>query len=189
MSGNIVTNYYCGKKQEYLKGGIAMAIFSWHDGEVPVDILIKQVYGLIFVNDGRLLLRTEEESGKTRFSLAGGRPEPSDDGIEGTVRRELIEEVNVTIKQPIIVGYQRVDEEDGTPPFAQVRMTALIDTIGEVRPDPDTGRIYGRFLTSPLKAGELLNWGDVGYSQIKTAMQIATESLGISCFGDNEEYI
>jgi ADP-ribose pyrophosphatase YjhB (NUDIX family) len=172
-----------------LKGDFTMAIFTWHDGEVPEGMVTKQVYGLIFTQDGRLLLRTEEKSEKTKYSLAGGRPESFDDGIEGTVRRELVEEVNVTIHKPIIVGYQRVDEEDGTPPFAQVRMTALIDKIGEVRPDPDTGRTYGRFLTTPLKAAKLLNWSEVGDSQINTAMRIASEALGIKSFADADEYI
>jgi len=166
-----------------------MAKFSWHEGEVPEWMQIKQVYGLVFTNDGRLLLLTEEKEGKTKYSLAGGRPESYDDGIEGTVRRELVEEINVTINTPVIVGYQRVDEEDGTAPFAQVRMVALIDKIGEARPDPDTGRTYGRFLVSPLKAVELLNWGEVGYSQIKTAMSIATNLFGISEFADVDEYI
>jgi hypothetical protein len=37
-----------------------MAIFKWHDGNVPDGMEIKQVYGLIFSNDGRLLLRVEK---------------------------------------------------------------------------------------------------------------------------------
>jgi len=166
-----------------------MAKFTWHNGEVPKGIEIKQVYGLIFSNDGRLLLRVEAKDSEMKYSLAGGHPEIYDEGIEGTVRRELIEEVNIKITTPIIIGYQKVDEEDGTPPFAQVRMTALIDTVGEVRPDTDNGKIYDRLLVSPLKAAELLNWGEVGYSQIKTAMNIATKSLGGTDFAITEEYI
>lgn len=166
-----------------------MAIFSWHDGEVPNEMQIKQVYGLVFTEDGRLLLRTEEKPNGMKYSLAGGRPETFDKSIEETVRRELVEEVNVSMKPPVIVGYQKVDEEDGTPPFAQVRMVALIDEIGEKRPDPDTGRTYGRYLTSPMKAAELLDWGDVGYAQIKTAMKIASASFGINSFSDTEEFV
>ena len=165
-----------------------MAKFTWHNGEVPKGIDITQVYGLIFSNNGRLLLKTEAKDSKTEYSLAGGHPEIFDEGLEGTLRRELIEEVNITITTPIIVGYQKVYEEDGTHPFAQVRMTALIDTIGEVRPDTDNGKIYDRLLVSPLKAAELLNWGDVGYAQIKTAMDIATKSLGVTDFALTEEY-
>jgi ADP-ribose pyrophosphatase YjhB (NUDIX family) len=166
-----------------------VAKFTWYDGEVSEGMQIKQVYGLIFSSDGRLLLRNEVKDNKTEYSLAGGHPEIYDDGIEGTVRRELVEEVNITITKPIIVGYQKVDEEDGTPPFAQVRMTALIDNVGAVRPDPDNDKTYDRFLVSPLKAAELLNWGEVGYSQIKAAMNIAINSFGITDFANTEEYI
>ena len=166
-----------------------MATFTWHDGYVPEGMEIKQVYGLIFSRDGRLLLRVEKEEDKIKYSLAGGRPEVYDDGIEGTLRREIIEEVNITIGAPIIVGYQEVDENDGTPPFAQVRMTALIEQVGEVRPDLDNGKTYDRILVSPLKAIDLLDWGDVGSFQIKKAMCIATEQFGITKFSDKKENI
>lgn len=159
-----------------------MAVFTWHDGALPENIEIKQVYGIIFSKDGRILLRMEG----SEYSLAGGRPEVTDNGIEGTLRRELIEEINVSIDTPYLVGYQLVDEEDSSPLFAQVRMVALIDKINSSRPDPDTGRTYGRFLTSPLKAVELLNWGKVGYLQISSAMEIAKKHFGIENFSDSD---
>jgi ADP-ribose pyrophosphatase YjhB (NUDIX family) len=156
-----------------------MALFSWHGGEVLDGMQIKQVYGLIFSKDGRLLLRVETDGGKTEYSLAGGHPEQNDDGIEGTLRRELKEEVNVEITKPILVGYQEVCEGGGSPAFAQVRMTALIDSVGELRPDTDNGKTYGRLLAPPLKAAELLKWGEVGYLQIREAMNVAVKSFGI----------
>lgn len=124
-----------------------------------------------------------------KYSLPGGHSETNDNGIEGTVRREIIEEVNITITNPVIVGYQEVDEEDGHPHIAQVRMTALINCVGVVRPDLDNGKTYERILVSPYKTIELLGWGDVGYFQIKSAMSIAVKYLGITEFDDKEEYI
>ena len=47
-----------------------MAIFTWHDGAVPENIEIKQVYEMIFSKDGRILLLMEG----SEYSLAGGRP-------------------------------------------------------------------------------------------------------------------
>ena len=64
-----------------------------------------------------------------------------------------------------------MDEEDGTPPYAQVRMAALINKIGKKRPDPDNGKTYDRLLVPPEKAAFLLNWGDVGHQQILAAKQ------------------
>lgn len=59
-----------------------------------------------------------------------------------------------------------MDEENGTPAYAQVRMAALIREIGIKKPDPDNGRIYDRLMVSAEKAAELLNWGDVGTAQV-----------------------
>lgn len=159
-----------------------MAIFSWRDGSVPKEMLITQVYGLIFSDDGRLLLLTDGN----KCSLAGGKPEEQDNDIEETLRRELIEEVNVLIDKPYIVGYQLVDDEDGTEPFAQVRMAALITEIKPSRPDPATGKTFGRVLVSPSRASELLNWGDVGISQVRSAVQIAKKHFNISWTSEEE---
>lgn len=153
-----------------------MAIFYWVDGDVPDNIKITQVYGIIFTEDSRILLCKEGN----KYSLAGGKPEDEDTGIQGTLRRELIEEVNVKINTPHMVGYQLVDEEDGSKPYAQVRMTALIKNIGEKKPDPATGRTYDRVLVPYYEAAELLNWGEVGVKQIESAVKIAQECFGLS---------
>lgn len=63
-----------------------MAIFSWHDGSVPKGTLITQVYGLIFSDDGHLLLLIDGNE----YSLAGGKPENQDKDIEETLKLELI---------------------------------------------------------------------------------------------------
>ena len=170
-------------------GGIEVAIFTWHDGKVPENMEITQVYGLIFSKDGRLLLLVDRSEHGIKYSLPGGQPEVCDLSIEETAIREIKEEMNITIKNPIIIGYQKVDEQNGFVPFAQVRVTGLIDSIGVIRPDIDNGKIYDRLLISPLKAVDLLKWGEVGYSQIKTAMAVATKSFGIVEFTDKEEFI
>lgn len=163
-----------------------MDVFTWVDGEVPRDLPIKQVYGILFTRDGRILLR--KESG--HFSFAGGKPEAFDDGILGTLRRECLEEINTTLTDEIqVVGYQLVNEGNGVPPYAQLRMVAIIDNIGQKKPDPDGGKIYDRLLTSPTKAITLLNWGDVGKKQILSALKIAQNNFGIKEFSDKEEYV
>jgi len=162
-----------------------MGVFTWINGEVPSEIEIKQVYGLIFTKDGRMLLKLEDN----KYSFAGGTPESYDKDKIATLKRELIEEVNTTINEPIMVGYQLVNEGNGTPLYAQVRMAALIDNIGEIKPDPDNGKTYKRVLTSPYRVIELLNWGDVGASQVNAGVKIAKEKLGITTFLDKEEYV
>ena len=167
-----------------------MSIFKWHNGEVPSGIKVTQVYGVIFTKDGRTLLKVEEKSdGRKVYSLAGGTPEDFDLDREATLRRELVEEVNTTIERPVLVGYQEVDEENGKEAYAQVRMTALIEKIGEIKPDPDNGETYQRLLTSPSRAIELLNWGEVGKTLITQAFKIAKKEFNLVNFNDLEEFV
>lgn len=164
-----------------------MAIITWEKGEVPVGMHIRQIYGICFTKDGRVLLRIE----KGKYKLTGGKPENDDVDRVETLKREFLEEANTVIGNPIMVGYQLVDEEDGTEKYAQIRMTALIESIGKPKPDPDRSGewIYGRFLTSPSNAAKLLNWGKVGNDQIHDAFEIAKKEFGIAEENSNDELI
>ena len=167
-----------------------MATFTWNNGEVKEGLEVTQVYGVIFTTDGRVMLRVEDKpNGKRVYSLAGGTPEDYDADRVATLKRELVEEVNTTIFEPILVGYCEVDEENGKPPYAQVRMTAMINEILEKQPDPATGDTYDRLLTTPEKAIELLKWGDSGKLLIEEAVRIAKENLGLTNFVDFDEYV
>lgn len=162
-----------------------MATITWHSGSVPTDIIIKQVYGILFTKDGRILLRIENGE----YQLTGGKPEAFDKDMEQTLKRELMEEINVSISKVYMVGYQLVDEENGTKPYAQVRMAALVDSIGQQQPDPDNGLIYGRYLTTPSKAARLLNWGQVGEKQIFEALEIAKKKFNLTCFSKEDSVL
>ena len=98
-----------------------MAKISWVAESVPEGMAIRQVYCIMLDRDGRVMLRVERKPDRIKYSLAGGRPEVFDNGIEGTCRRELLEEVNTEIETPVYIGYQLVSEENGTPAYAQVR--------------------------------------------------------------------
>ncbi|MCL2621547.1 MAG: NUDIX hydrolase [Firmicutes bacterium] len=158
--------------------------FKWFDGEVPSDIVVRQVSGLVFDKYGRMLLRNAFAEG---YNLGGGRPEPTDTDMEATLRREMLEELNVTIGKPVLVGYQTYEEKGQT--FAQVRMTAIIDEIRELRPDPDTNITWGRLLTHPEKAIKLLNWGETGALKIRAAVKVAKEKLGLKNFLDKDQVV
>lgn len=166
-----------------------MINFTWHRGNVNKNIKITQVYGIIFDSNGRILLKVENKKDRKVYSLAGGKPESFDKDNEDTLRRELIEEINTTIKTPILVGYQLVDEGNGKESYAQVRMTALIDVIGEKKFDPDNGKLYDRLLTSPSRAIELLGWGETGKQQIEAAYKIAKEKFNIKNSNLLDEWI
>jgi hypothetical protein len=100
-----------------------------------------------------------------------------------------MEEINVSISEAYMVGYQLVDEENGTKPYAQVRMAALVDSIGQQQPDLDNGLIYGRYLTTPSKSARLLNWGQVGEKQIFEALEIAKKKFNLTCFSKEDSVL
>ena len=161
-------------------------LFTWFDGEVPEGIEVRQVYGLVFTKDGRMLLKIDNGF----YGFGGGTPESYDKNRVETLKREMLEEVNTTLLEPIVlVGYQLVNEGNGIKPYAQVRMTAIIDEIGEAKPDPDGGKTYKRILVSPKRAIELLNWGKSGIDQVSAATRVAKEKLGIISYSNKEEYV
>ncbi len=166
-----------------------MAKYEWIPEQVPDGMRITQVYCIMFDGQGRVMLRVEKGPDRNWFSLAGGRPESYDDGIEATCRRELQEEVNTEIETPFYIGYQLVDEENGTPAYAQVRMAAMICAIGEKRPDPDNGEIYDRYMTTPEKAAMLLKWGDAGYKQVMAAKDVIYRHYDIDAVSKSEEWV
>ena len=166
-----------------------MPQFSWTAEKVPEGMEIRQVYCIMLDRQGRVMLRVEKKPDGIRYSLAGGRPEPSDQGIRDTCRRELLEEVNTETEPPVYIGYQSVDEGNGTPVYAQVRMAAMIRTIGKKRPDPDNGKTYDRYMASPERAAELLNWGEAGFRQIMAAKDEVYKRYGIERAGEAEEWV
>ena len=166
-----------------------MVKITWHNEFVPEGMKIKQVYGLVFNEEGKILMRVENRGNKKTFSFGGGTPENYDHNIEATLRREMLEEVNTTLQNEVFyVGYQEIDPGDNTPPFAQVRMTALIKEIGPKLPDPDGGEIYDRLLTDPKKAIKFLNWKQTGKQQVERAVEVAKEKLGISFKNDGNDF-
>ena len=164
-----------------------MVRITWHEGHVPHELSVTQIYGLIFDNEGRILLKVEEKRGKKVFAPAGGTPESFDVDRIATLRRELLEEINVTIGDDVhLVGYQLVEGDGDRLPYAQLRMTAMIKEIGARRPDPDNGETYERVLASPERAITLLGWGEVAERQIKSAVRIAREKFSLpTCEGED----
>jgi 8-oxo-dGTP pyrophosphatase MutT (NUDIX family) len=157
----------------------------WVAGEpVPAGIPVRQVYGILYDRQGRVLL--QDDGG--RYNLPGGTPEPSDADLLGTLTRECMEESQVRVSDAVPVGYQLV-EEDGEI-YAQVRMAGLIKELCPVAADPCTGRAYRRLMIAPLQAPDLLGWGPRGEAQLADATALAGERWGLALApGAPQEYV
>lgn len=157
-----------------------MAIFKWIKNDVPTNLEIKQVYGVVFSSDGKILLRIDED----KYKLTGGKPEYNET-FEETLKREFIEELNVEIENTFYLGYLLVNE--GEVPYAQVRMIATIKNVYNNRPDIDNGKMYKRFLANFNNVKKYLNYEDkAGNELIEDAIKLAQEKYKFEI--NEEEY-
>ena len=160
-----------------------MTKYSWLKEKGPEDLDIKQVYGVVFSDDGQILLRVEDD----KYKLTGGKPERYDSNFEETLKREYLEELNIEIENSHYLGYLLVEDE--TKEYAQVRMIARVKSVGDIRPDPDNGKIYQRFMSSVKNVKSYLNYPDLAGNQlIEDAIHLAKETYQIN-FSDDEYFI
>ncbi len=143
-----------------------MVKFIWHEAPIPKDMPITQVYGVLFTDDGRIMLRVD----KGFHGLVGGTPEPNETHEE-TLHREVYEEVNCEISDLHYLGYQTVIG-DGEP-YAQLRYIAKLTKIGKNRPDLDGGKMCERILVPAEEAGNILDYGEEGKKIIAAAIKLA----------------
>ena len=125
-----------------------MVRFIWYEAPIPNDMPITQVYGVLFDEKGRIMLRVDNGF----HGLVGGTPEPGET-YEKTLHREVYEEVNCKISDLHYLGYQTV-VGDGEP-YAQLRYIAKLTEIGENRPDLDGGKMCERVLVPTEQAGDV----------------------------------
>ncbi len=143
-----------------------MANFTWFKRKMPDGLVVRQVYGIVFDEEGKVLLRIEDG----RYKLSGGKPE-GNESFEETLRREYLEELNTDIDDINYLGYLLVDDGDK---YAQVRMVARIKDIHDIHVDPATGKTYGRKLVCADKLKEFLNYSDeAGNQMLDDAIDLA----------------
>lgn len=162
-----------------------MTQYYWKKEDVPKDLVIRQVYGIAFSNDGNILLRIEDN----KYKLTGGKKEENDKDYEETLKREYLEELNVELEDIHYLGYLLV-EEDNNEKYAQVRMLAKIKNIKEIKPDPATGKTYKRFMANIKNVKKYLNYPDLaGNKMLDDAITMAKEKYKLNYFNDNEYFI
>ena len=147
-----------------------MTKFTWFGNSVPEQLPVKQVYGIAFSADNRVVLRIEDG----KYKLTGGKPENAET-FEETLRREYIEELNIELEDIYYLGYLLV--EDNSDKYAQVRMIAKIKEIYDSHIDPATGKVYGRELVTVDRVKDYLNYSDrAGNEMIDDAVQLAMDN-------------
>jgi len=150
-------------------------IFTW----IPTNDIekyqpIRNVVG-ICLNDKHevLICRETEEEG---WKLPGGRPENNETPIE-TLKREIMEEVDIVVSNIKAIGTQRVDfpnnpKQSEGDLFYQVRYFCKIQKILSQTPDPDTGILYERKFIPLADLNNYLKWGEIGDTIVNKVLEI-----------------
>jgi len=139
---------------------------TWYPGNNLEDFKpFNQVYAVCFNDEGKILIQSLPGQS---WSLAGGTVETGE-SAEETLRREVVEEADVTIKNLILLGGHRVQYVDGDNPnkakgndFFQLRYYCEVDEVLPQTPDPDNGHFHERKFVSPEEINDYLNWGTIG---------------------------
>ena len=120
-----------------------MMKFIWHKSSNFLSLKpITQIYGVCFDNKGNILIiRTPNGN----WNIPGGTPE-NNEIPEQTLKRELKEEVDVTIGKNAMIGYYEVVSDKST--IYQLRFAALLNEKKPLTIDPALGAVNERKFVS-----------------------------------------
>ncbi|MFD8957196.1 NUDIX domain-containing protein, partial [Streptomyces anulatus] len=145
---------------------------------VPERLPVQQAWSWCFVPDGRIVLVADPAPRGALPMLPGGTVEKTDTTPEDTLHREAAEEAQLTLTDPVRLGWV-LDETGevygGVGPNARLRLAARVTAVGPAAVDPATGRPFARLLAAPDQAAALLGWGPPGRRQAQLAAETARE--------------
>ncbi|MFD3586831.1 NUDIX domain-containing protein [Streptomyces sp. NPDC058683] len=152
-------------------------------GPVPERLSVQQAWAWCFVPDGRVVLVADPGPRGALPMLPGGTVEKTDPTPEDTLRREAAEEAQLTLTDPVRLGWV-LDETGevygGVGPNARLRLAVRVTAIGPAAVDPATGHPFARLLATPAQAAALLGWGPPGARQAQLAAETAQEHWGLA---------
>ncbi len=154
---------------------------TWtRDGDAAKYAPITHVHGIIFNNAGEILIGRLKPS--KSWTLPGGKVEFGET-IEQTLRRELMEEVNITVSAVYILGVQKVevpaDPQDEKNPHFQVRCVALLSELLPQSPDPGSSEaaIWERVFVPAADIEQYIPWGENGHAMFEEAIDAYNTDL------------
>lgn len=142
-------------------------------GDIEKYSPITQVYGIIFNDKGEILVCRESKEGG--WIIPGGHPEKGE-SIEETLKRELLEEVDVEVDDIKPLGVQKVtfpDDEDPDKAIYQVRCIAKLKKLNPQTPDPANGNTWERKFVPALEVTSYVEWGKTGEAIFNDAIKLA----------------
>ncbi len=145
--------------------------FIWMNG---VDFKkyspIRQCYGIIFNDKNEILIG--RRVGSKSWTIPGGTPEGNETCLE-TLKRELIEEVDVEVVEAKELGVQKAFEPGHEEEAVyQVRYVVTKFNLLDQTPDPDGDNMWERKFVPMNKITEYIKWGKTGEAMFKDAISL-----------------
>ncbi|MFH8978629.1 NUDIX domain-containing protein [Streptomyces sp. NPDC017890] len=132
--------------------------------------------------DGRIVLVADPGPRGALPMLPGGTVEDTDATPEDTLHREGAEEGQLTLADPVRLGWV-LDETGevygGVRPHARLRLAARVTAIGPATVDPANGHPPRPAARHPAQAAALLGRGPPGARQAQLAADTARERWGL----------
>ncbi len=131
---------------------------------------VTQVYGICFNGNKEILI--SRQKGRESWAISGGTPE-ANETIEETLEREMVEEIDVKIKNIKILGVQKVEPlEEPSQVKYQVRCICEVDELLPQTPDPDGGKIWERKFVPAKDVTRYVKWGKLGKIMFDEAIKL-----------------
>ncbi|SRR5260221_2948764 len=135
---------------------------------------ITQVYGVCFNGEDEILIA--RKVGDEKWIIPGGTPE-DDETIEETLKREMVEEADIKIKNIKLVGAQKAYPVDKPEEhYYQVRCICEVDELLPQTPDPAEGVNWERKFVPANKVTNYVKWGNTGDRMFKDAIKLFKSS-------------
>lgn len=132
---------------------------------------VKQVYGYLFDDEGRLLIVNPNSS----WRLPGGGVEEKDDSYEDTLIRESMEEADAEIENLVPMGYIKViplEKNSQEEVHYLLRYVGKVVKLNEQTIDEAIGEIGERKFIDPKNFLDYIDWGNLGMDILDYAMEV-----------------
>lgn len=131
---------------------------------------ITQVYGVCFNDKNEILIGRQSKDGQ--WQICGGHPEKGET-IEETLKREILEELDVKIKNIKLLGVQKsTSEGKESETIYQVRCVCGVDELLPQTIDPADNVMWERKFVPADKVTTYIRWGVTGDTMFEDAIKL-----------------
>ncbi len=154
--------------------------YDWNGTKVVVEWIrtdslekitpISQVYGIVFNDKNEILIA--RKVGDEKWIIPGGHPE-GNETVEETLKREMIEEADVEVKNIKLLGGQKVHQEGKPKAYTyQVRCVCEVKELLPQTIDPAENVNWERKFVPAAEITEYVKWGITGDAMFKDAIEL-----------------